>query len=385
MPEKANAAPAATVSSIVEFSKTEAALADLRQRYKDIVVDCSTRDGMQVAIKGRAELRGFRVTLEKTRVDLKAPVLERGRLIDAEAARITAELLAMEEPLDALIKVEENRKEQERLAKEEEERKRIASITTRIEHFGAAASSFVGRPPADIAKRLDELRAETVGEWAGEFKATAENARLRAVAALEQLHAGAIALQKQREEEARLAAEREAELTRLRREKEARDREEEQRRIADQQRILAEGKARAEADAAHKARIDAEERASREKREAEDRAHRERMAKDEAEARAKREAEEARLRIEREAREADERKAREARAAEDARLEADRQRIAEERRELERRQAELLDGRARLASFVEKFGGVKEFAGIARAIGAFLKEVQPAAVKKEAA
>jgi colicin import membrane protein len=223
MPEKANAAPAATVSSIVEFSKTEAALADLRQRYKDIVVDCSTRDGMQVAIKGRAELRGFRVTLEKTRVDLKAPVLERGRLIDAEAARITAELLAMEEPLDALIKVEENRKEQERLAKEEEERKRIASITTRIEHFGAAASSFVGRPPTDIAKRLDELRAETVGEWAGEFKATAENARLRAVAALEQLHAGAIALQAQREEEARLAAEREAELTRLRREKEARD------------------------------------------------------------------------------------------------------------------------------------------------------------------
>jgi hypothetical protein len=53
---------------------------------------------MQDAIKARAELRTYRVELEKKRVEIKAPVLDRGRLIDAEAHRITVELLALEEP-----------------------------------------------------------------------------------------------------------------------------------------------------------------------------------------------------------------------------------------------------------------------------------------------
>ena len=38
-------------TDIVEYSKTEAALADLARRYKDVVFDVTTRDGMATAIK----------------------------------------------------------------------------------------------------------------------------------------------------------------------------------------------------------------------------------------------------------------------------------------------------------------------------------------------
>lgn len=86
---------------IAEYNQTAAALAELRTRYVR-PYDVSTTAGMTEAKAARAEIRGYRVALEKTRVEIKAPALERTRLIDAEAKRITAELLAIEEPIASL-------------------------------------------------------------------------------------------------------------------------------------------------------------------------------------------------------------------------------------------------------------------------------------------
>ena len=58
-------------TEIVEYSKTEAALADLATRYKGVLFDVTTREGMATAVKGRAELRGLRIALEKTRKEIK--------------------------------------------------------------------------------------------------------------------------------------------------------------------------------------------------------------------------------------------------------------------------------------------------------------------------
>ena len=77
-------------TEIVEYSKTEAALADLAQRYKGVIFDVATLPGMMTARKGRAEIRGYRVALEKTRIEIKAPALKRTQQIDSEARRITA-------------------------------------------------------------------------------------------------------------------------------------------------------------------------------------------------------------------------------------------------------------------------------------------------------
>ena len=82
---------------IVEYSKTQAVLGDLRQRYEGVVYPVTTAKGMIDARKGRAEIREWRTGLEKERVRIKAPALERARLIDSEAKRITAELSKLEE------------------------------------------------------------------------------------------------------------------------------------------------------------------------------------------------------------------------------------------------------------------------------------------------
>lgn len=117
---------------ITEYSQAGAAIAILQEKYgKPFAV--STPKGMAEAKEARAEIRGYRVTLEKLRAELKAPVLERSRLIDSEAKRITTELLAIEDPIDAAIKAEERRKEEEKAAKEREEKKRVEEINRKID------------------------------------------------------------------------------------------------------------------------------------------------------------------------------------------------------------------------------------------------------------
>ena len=112
-------------TEIVEYSKTEAALAILAESYRDVVYDVTTREGMAAAKKGRAEIRGYRVDLEKTRTEVKETALRRCQVIDAEAKRITTALVALEDPIDAQIKKEEQRIEDEKNAKARAEQERI--------------------------------------------------------------------------------------------------------------------------------------------------------------------------------------------------------------------------------------------------------------------
>ncbi len=82
--------------------------------------------------EARAVVRGYRTALETLRKEIKAPALERCRLIDDEAKRITAELLKIEEPIDTAIKAEEQRKEEEKAAKARAEAEREGRSTRRI-------------------------------------------------------------------------------------------------------------------------------------------------------------------------------------------------------------------------------------------------------------
>ena len=86
-------------TAIAEYSPTAAALAELRQKYEQAVFDTSTIIGMAKAIAARRELREVRVNLEKLRKELKAPALERSRLIDAEAKTLTIQIEEMEVPI----------------------------------------------------------------------------------------------------------------------------------------------------------------------------------------------------------------------------------------------------------------------------------------------
>src|ERR1700735_1712669 len=99
------------MNEIVEYSETQAALAVLAERYHGVTYDVTQPKEMQQAKEARAELRGLRGALDKKRQLIKAPALERCRLIDAEAKRITEALSALEDPIDGQIKAEERRKE----------------------------------------------------------------------------------------------------------------------------------------------------------------------------------------------------------------------------------------------------------------------------------
>ena len=121
---------AAEPTAIAEYRTTAAALALLRAKYA-APFDVTTGQGLAAAKVARAEVRGLRGALEKTRAEIKAPVLAQGQRIDAEAKRITAELLAIEEPIDAAIQAEERRKAEEKAARARAEAARVAGLQAR--------------------------------------------------------------------------------------------------------------------------------------------------------------------------------------------------------------------------------------------------------------
>ena len=275
---------------IAEYNQTAAALTELRSRYVRSY-DVSTTAGMAEAKEARATVRGYRVALEKTRVEIKAPALERTRLIDAEARRITAELLKIEEPIDTAIKAEEQRKAEEKAAKERAEAARIEAIKFRIAYFQERVIAASNKDSKTITAILKDLEAAKLDEADyQEMLPAAISAKITAIEKLEAMRDERIAYEA---EQAQIKAEQEAESARIQAEREelARLRAAEEERQADERRIAEEARRDAEAKLA----------AERQRQEAELRAKREQQEREAREAKALRDAEEARIRAERDA------------------------------------------------------------------------------------
>jgi hypothetical protein len=196
-------------TSIQEYSKTEAVLATLRSNYKDVIYDVTTREGMKSAKEARAEIRTWRISLEDERVRIKAPALARCKEIDAEAKRITKELTALEDPIDAQIKLEEGRKEAERKLIEEAaakaEAERVAKAEAAVAAIKACLLDMVGQPAKVIAKQIKTI--EAIDTLSYEFAYPAHQAKEETLVRLEELYAAAV---RQEAECKRLAEERAA-------------------------------------------------------------------------------------------------------------------------------------------------------------------------------
>ena len=335
------------VTEIAEYSQTAAALSDLRHRFLGVAFNVSTTKGMDEAKKARQEVKGYRTALENKRKKIKAPALERCRLIDDEAKTITAALLELEEPIDQQIKAEEARKEAEKAAKAEADRLRIARHQAVIQYLRGIPADVATASPEKIASEIAQLEELDITTSLEEFQGQAQQAKDETLAKLRDMHAAAVAHEaeqarikaEQEAEAARIAAER-AELARLRAEAEARERE-------------------AAAARAEQERKDREARAEQERkdREAREAVEREQAAKLAAE----RAAHEAELRKQREAQEAELKAQREAQAKADAEAraarEAEEKRLADERAEIARQQAEAkakADAEAAKKSAIER-------------------------------
>ena len=334
-------------TEIAEYSPTAAALAELRQKYEKAVYDTSTVVGMAKAVAARRELREVRVNLEKLRKELKAPALERSRLIDAEAKDLTQQLEALEGPIDAQIKAEEQRKAEEKAERERIEREKLEALQRRVAAIREYAVGCTGKPSAHIANAIANLSAMEVGSDFGALQAEAHVAKAETLAKLHDMHAAALA---QEAEAERLRIEREA----LEAERKAQE-EQAARDRAELAKLRAEHEAR-EREAAEKARIEQEAmEAERRKQEAEAAALR---AQEEAKAKAVRDAEEA--------------KAKALRDAEQAEIDRQRAEIEEQRRIVEEAARKVQSGYEALQSFVDRFGAEKEFSTIAKQISKWL-------------
>ena len=206
------------LTDLVEYQTTAAALGILREKYRN-PFDVATATGLSAARTARAEIRGYRAALEKTRAELKAPVLARGHWIDAEAKRIAAELLAIEEPIDAAIKTEEKHKAEEKAAQARAEAERLAALAARIQAIRERVVAVANQDAAAIQEALAQAHAfepdpdQFADQWPAAMKAIADTRQALAtlLAEREAMEArqaeDAARLQAQRETLARLQAE----------------------------------------------------------------------------------------------------------------------------------------------------------------------------------
>lgn len=189
--------------ALVRYSRTEAALAQLRRQYQGAVFDLTTTKGNQAARAARLALVTLRTDLERKRKELKAPALEFGKLIDSEAKRLTEEIETLERPIDAQIKADEARRQAER----EKEAARQQGHRDRIEKINRLADGCRGRSTADLDRAI--LVAESIPTDEAAFEEFAPQATTAKQALLAALHAERAVAQAREDEAARLQAQRE--------------------------------------------------------------------------------------------------------------------------------------------------------------------------------
>ncbi|SDG86717.1 Protein of unknown function [Pseudomonas flavescens] len=135
--------------NIAEYSKTDAALASLRERYQT-VPDANTEEGYAFVKDGIKELTGLRTKLEAARKAAKEPHLQAGRILDAEAKRITTALVALEDPMKAAKKLVDDRIERER-------QERIARLQKKVDAIVAMPGLVRGKSSQEITDMLDRV------------------------------------------------------------------------------------------------------------------------------------------------------------------------------------------------------------------------------------
>lgn len=200
---------------IVRYDRTAAALNALRVIYQDVTFDLTTTAGDKAARAARLELVTLRTSLEKRRVEFKSPAIAFGKLVDSEAARITAEIEALEKPIDSQIKADEARRAAEKRVAAELEAARVAKLEAGLAVIRSYTGKAGGLPAARIELGIEALKKMTFLEAAwGDYTARAEETRREVLEALVAMHAQTLGREQEarRQEEIRQENARQAEI-----------------------------------------------------------------------------------------------------------------------------------------------------------------------------
>lgn len=283
MPEKLPVGTRAVValnSSKVEF--------DLRALVADTkaIVEITNPDGRSECHAAAMKARAARVAIEKAGKDARDDATAFSKAVIAEEKRLVAIIEPEQNRLISLRDEYDEKIEAEKEAKRKAEAERVAAIHGRIEVIKASPFKAINATSGDIKLDIASLEATEIDDSFGEFFGAAKEARGEALEKLREMLTSTEAReaeeQRQREEAARLKAERE-ELER--RQKAEREAEAERNRI-EAERIA---KERAELEAQRKAIAEAQANidAARAEEEAKARAEQERIAREQREAEAK--------------------------------------------------------------------------------------------------
>lgn len=216
---------------LVEYSKTEAMLAELRKKHAGVVFDLTTTKGDKEARAARLELVKLRTSLEAKRVEFKAPALAFGKKIDTEAKRITDEIRVLELFIDKQITADEDRRAVEKAERDRIEALRIQGLRDKIAGIRSCLGKCRGITAERIANGIEQVGRIDVSEAVFfELAGEALSAKTETIAEMRILHTEAVA--------------REAELAKI-----------EEQRI-ENERIAAQNKAQADAMAAQQAALD---------------------------------------------------------------------------------------------------------------------------------
>lgn len=119
-----------------------------------VVTDDSQKEEMEKAREGRLILQKKRTSIEASRVELKADVLNEGRVIDGIAKTLTGLIKPIEEYLEKQEKFVENKAKEEQEARQRE-------IMRRMHEEDLERSRLEGERQAKLEEDNEKLRVET--------------------------------------------------------------------------------------------------------------------------------------------------------------------------------------------------------------------------------
>lgn len=213
-------APTVAVTDIAEYRPHEEQIVRLETTYANLVVDCSTSEGLANAKEVRVDIRDVRYALANTTKTALVPYQQAVKDAQARVNQVKEfgealkeRVLAIEGPVDEAIKAEEKRAADAKAERERVEAERVEGIRAKITRFSSVAAAYASRSAADVANVLQNVKDSVIlPEEYAEFEAEGTIARDNAIEQLETLHRAAV----DREEAATKLAAQQKELEELR-------------------------------------------------------------------------------------------------------------------------------------------------------------------------
>ena len=194
---------APTLSAVKVYNPIEQGIALLLDKHGHVLTappDVSTAKALARTKTNKQELVKFRTRIEAARKEEKKASLDYGRLVDSEAARITAIAAPIEKAYDDAIFAEETRQavlEQKAL---EIEAARKRALQARVDDIRNTVVNVAGKPLADLEVVITELMALPVDTTFEEYQVAAAEAKAQALVKLDQMAASAREVERQRKE-----------------------------------------------------------------------------------------------------------------------------------------------------------------------------------------